>query len=134
MAVVSLVGRLLVAWLFIASGFGNVVRAGRVAAHLRARGLSRPRRVSQFSGVLMIGLGAAIGVGLWLDAALALSAALLATIAVVVYPFWSAAGTDRERMNVEFWKNVALAGALVAWLASIVDGGDVPFGVTGPLF
>ncbi len=96
--------------------------------------MPRSRRVSQLGGAVMVVIGVAIGAGVWLDLALAGAAVLLVGIAVVMYPFWSVAGTERERMNVEFWKNVALAGALAAWLAYITDSGDVPFGVTGPLF
>jgi len=133
MGVLSLLGRVVVAWLFVASGIGNVIRAGQVGAHLQRRGVPRARQVSQASGVLMGLLGAAIAIGLWLDAALAAAGILVVVIAVVMYPFWTVAGRERERMNVEFWKNLALAGALAVWLAYVIDTGDVPFGVTEPL-
>lgn len=134
MEILSLVGRLVVAWLFIASGAGNLIRTGRVAAHARARNVRRPRVVTLAAGFAMFGIGLALALGLWLDVALALAAGLLASIAVTMHPFWTVAGLERERMNVQFWKDLALAGALLVWLAYVVDTGVVPYGLTDPLF
>ena len=134
MGVVTLIGRLVVAWFFIASGAGSVIRAGRVAAHARQRGVPRAREVTQSAGVLMALIGVALAVGLWLDLALILAVVLLVAIAIVMHPFWSVAGLERERMSVQFWKDLALAGALAVWLAYVIDTGDVAFAVTEPLF
>lgn len=134
MGVLTLIGRLLVAWLLIASGAGNVIRTGRVAAHARQRSVPGPRSATQLVGVALGLLGVAIALGVWLDVALIAGAVLLAGIAVVMHPFWTMAGLERERMNVQFWKDLALAGALLAWFAYVIETGDVPFGLTDPLF
>ena len=134
MGVLGLLGRLVVAWLFLASAGGNIVRTGRVAAHARARSVPRARTTTQLVGYLMAVIGLAIGLGVWLDLALALGAVLLVGIAVVMHPFWSVRELERERMHVRFWQNMALAGALVAWLAALVEVGDASFALTGLLF
>jgi putative oxidoreductase len=133
MSVLGLLGRLVVAWLFLASAAGNIVRTGRVAAHARARNLPSARTTTLVAGYLMAALGLAIAFGVWLDLAVALGALFLVGVAVVMHPFWSVSGLERERMNVQFWKDLALAGALVAWLAALVEVGDVPFALTGLL-
>ena len=133
MGVLTLVGRLLVAWLLFASGVGNIVRTGRVAAHVRERGLSHPRGVVRASGALLAVAGLAIALGIWLDVALIGAAVILVAIAVVMHPFWSVAGVERERLNIQFWKDLALAGALLAWLGYVIETGDVPLALTDPL-
>lgn len=134
MGIVTLVGRLLVAWLFLASAAGNIVRAGRVAAHARARNVPRARATTLAAGYAMLVIGLAIAVGLWLDVALMAAAALLIGIAVVMHPFWTVAGLDREQMHVRFWTYLALAGAVLVWMAYVIDTESVPYGLTGPLF
>ena len=89
--------------------------------------------MTQAAGSVLVVVAIAIALGVWLDVALIVTIVVLVAISIVMHPFWSVAGLERERMSVQFWKDLALAGALTVWLAYILDTGDVPFGLTGPL-
>jgi putative oxidoreductase len=113
-SVASLVGRLMVALLFWWSGiFGFVMAWEASVGMIAARGLPAPVALGMAAAALEIVGPVALLVprtAVW--AALALSLFCLLT-AVLFHPYWAATAEDRFVETVNFFKDIALSGALL---------------------
>jgi putative oxidoreductase len=106
-----LLGRVLVAALFLWSGWGKLMHPAPAAARIAARHLPVARPGALLAGFLEVGLGALLLVGLKARPA---AVALVGYVAVVSWLFhWDAAmGGDAAQM-VQLAKNAAAAGGLL---------------------
>ncbi|PVE23464.1 DoxX family protein [Microvirga sp. KLBC 81] len=113
-----LVGRVLIAALFLPSGYSKLMAFSAFSASLAAKGLPYPTVIA---GVLVAAefLGPlALVIGLWPRwTASALIGFVAATLWMTYGPF--ATGLIlRPRQNVEFFQNLALIGGLLFYFAS----------------
>jgi len=106
-----LAGRILLGLLFIVSGFGKIAvfegTVGYIAPHLPLTAL-----VAVLTIVVELGGGLALVTGLWTrQAALVLAVFTLFT-ALVFHSFWSAPDTAKAMQQIQFLKNLSIAGGL----------------------
>lgn len=107
----TLVGRVLLAAIFVVSGFLKIGGFAGVAGAIASKGLPLPEAGAVLTIVLELVGGLMIVVG-WKTrwAALAL-AVFLVPVTFLFHPFWSAPAEFNA-----FWKNIAiLGGMLVLW-------------------
>jgi putative oxidoreductase len=109
----ALVGRILLAILFIKYGFEKVVGFQGTVGYIAAKGLPMPAVLAALAAVVELGGGILLTVGLltgW--AALALAGFCVLT-AFLFHPFWTLPAAQQYGEQVNFFKDLALAGGLL---------------------
>jgi putative oxidoreductase len=117
-AVFLLVGRLLVGWLFLPSGFGKLTGIGgpglsAFAQTLATKGLPAPLAWAvvaacvEFFGGLAIILGFRTRLASLVMIAFTLAAALLS------HGYWTVTDASRGLQYIQFWKNMAIVGGFL---------------------
>ena len=109
----ALVGRILLAILFIKYGFEKVVGFQGTVGYIAAKGLPMPAVLAALATVVELGGGILLAVGLltgW--AALALAGFCVLT-AFLFHPFWTLPAAQQYGEQVSFFKDLALAGGLL---------------------
>ena len=115
------VGRILLALIFVLSGFDKLTNIDGTAGYIASAGLPMPAILAVVAGLLELLGGLAIVTGLWARwAALALAAfTLLASLAF--HPFWSVPADQQFVQNLLFMKNMSVIGGLLV-LAALGPG------------
>ncbi len=107
-----LIGRILLALMFILSGFGKLADIGGTAGYIASGGLPFPAVLAVIVGLLELLGGLAIVVGFqarW--AALALGLFTLAA-SVTFHKFWAVPADQAFLQQLMFMKNLSVAGGL----------------------
>jgi putative oxidoreductase len=119
MDVVLLIGRILFASIFIASGATiHLVKWRDGVAYARASGVPAPELLVPASGVMAVGGGLLVAPGLWADLGALVLAAFAFPVAVGMHAFWKHDDPmERANQQAHFMKNVALGGAALALFA-----------------
>lgn len=113
-----LTGRILLAWLFLASGYGALNNLAGTAAYLSSLGVSPPVPLAWFTAIFELVLGAALVLGIATRyAALATFAWVLITI-VTAHRYWTYPAAQQGAQYVNFLKNLSImGGALYVFVA-----------------
>lgn len=112
-AYVSVVGRLLLALMFILSGFGKLGNIEGTAAFVASGGLPAPTFLAVAVGVLELFGGLALVVGYQVRlAGLALGLFTIAA-SVVFHAYWSAPAAQQYVTQLLFMKNISVAGGML---------------------
>lgn len=115
--VAALVGRILLAAIFIKAGWGKIGGWEATAGYMAAKGLPlvplllAGTIVLELGGGLMLALGwkarwAALAIFLW-----------LIPVTVIFHPFWGIDAAQVQNQMNHFLKNVAIAGAMLMMFA-----------------
>ena len=136
MDIVLVIGRILFAAIFIASGIAHFTKADDMAAFAAHKGAPGGKAGVVFSGVLALLGGLSIALGVWPD----LGALLLIVFLVPVSFYMHAFCKESDPMvaqaeNASFMKNLALIGAAIILFAIVNQAQAVDAGlITDPLF
>ncbi|MCC6870526.1 MAG: DoxX family protein [Burkholderiales bacterium] len=109
----ALVGRILIAVLFIPAGWGKITGFAGTAGYIASKGLPLPAVATAVAIAIELGGGLLLVAGYrtrW--AAAALLAFTVATT-FVFHPFWSVPADQVMATTINFWKNVAIIGGLL---------------------
>jgi putative oxidoreductase len=108
-----LAGRILLGLLFVLSGFGKISGFDGTVGYIAAQHLPLPALLAVLTIVVELGGGLALVTGLWTrQAALVLAGFTLLT-AFVFHAFWSTADAARAMQQIQFLKNLSIAGGLL---------------------
>lgn len=133
MDVVILIGRVMFSVLFLGAALGHLVRANAMAEFAASRGVPQPQALTLLSGLLLGAGGLMVLLGVWADlGALFLFIFLMGTT-LLVHRFWWETGEVRMQMQVQFMKDLALAGASLMLFAFFATT-EVGLTLTGSLF
>lgn len=113
----ALIGRLLLAYLFIPAGIGKIGGFAGTAGYIASKGLPMPEVGAALAIVIEIGLGLLLLVGFqtrW--AALILSLFTLAA-GFFFHNYWAVPADQAMMQSLLFNKNLAIAGGLLAFAA-----------------
>jgi putative oxidoreductase len=123
------VGRLLLALIFIISGFNKVMGWPGVVGAVEAKGLPIPLLFG--AGAIVAELGGGLLVALGFKARFGALVLIVFTIVttVVFHNYWAFEGPDRQVQMINFMKNLSMTGGLLLVLAYgagplSVDGED----------
>lgn len=108
-----LIGRILLALIFIGSGFGKIMGFEGTAAHMAAAGLPMAKALLVPTIAIELGGGLMLAVGYkarW--AALAIFLFLIPAT-LVFHAFWSAAPEQVMMQTINFQKNLAIMGGML---------------------
>ncbi|MDZ4356280.1 MAG: DoxX family protein [Variovorax sp.] len=109
----ALVGRILIAALFIPAGFGKLMGfAGTVGYITKAAGLPLPEVAAAIAIAVELGLGIALLVGFKTRWTALIMAIFTVATGLFFHKFWIDA-----TQNTQFFKNMAIAGGMLAFAA-----------------
>ena len=115
--VAALVGRVLLAWIFIKSGFGKIAGFEGTVGYIASKGLPLPQIGAILAIVVELGGGLLLAIGYkarW--SALAIAVFTLAA-GILFHNFWAVEAAQRQMQEINFWKNVAITGGALAFFA-----------------
>ena len=112
--VAALVGRLLLAALFIPSGFGKLMGFSGTVGYIASKGLPLPEVGAIIAVVVELGVGILFAIGFkarWM--ALILAVFTLAA-GIFFHDYWALSDAAQVMANkINFWKNVAISGGFL---------------------
>lgn len=136
MDVILVIGRVLFAAIFIASGIAHIKQAEGMAGYAASKGVPSAKSGVILSGVFALVGGLSILLGVWPDLGAILIVLFLIPVSFFIHPFWKE--TDpraKQAENANFMKNVALIGAAIVFFYFFNQAQDVPAGlISDPLF
>ena len=116
---VALVGRILLAAIFIKSGFGKIAGFEGTVGYIASKGLPLPQIGAIIAILVELGGGILLAVGFkarW--AALALAIFTLAA-GILFHNYWDVADAAQKMgQQINFWKNIAISGGMLMVFAS----------------
>lgn len=125
----QLLGRILIATLFVPAGFGKLTGLQGAAGYIASVGLPMPQVLAVCAVIVELGVGLAFLIG-WKTRWAALILVLFTLgAALFFHNFWSMTGAGAIANNqIHFFKNIAIAGGLLFAYAAgpgrySVDGG-----------
>lgn len=107
------IARILMAVIFIISGFGKITGFAGTTAWMASMGLPFPAVLLVLATVVELGGGIALALGFQVRYSAALLALFTLAITPVFHAFWTAAPEAAEIQQLMFLKNLAMAGGLI---------------------
>ncbi len=107
------VGRVLLAQIFLTSGFSKIFGWSGAAAYMTSKGMPAAPFFLFMAIVLEIGGGLAVAAGYKTRLGVLALVVFLAPTTVIFHDFWSYEGQEARMQLIEFKKNLALLGGLI---------------------
>ena len=113
----ALVGRILLALIFITSGFAKITGFGGTVGYIASVGLPMASVVAVLAIVVELGGGLAVAFG-FLTRWAALALALFSLVAAFLFhAYWGLPADQVMMQQINFWKNVSIAGGFLVLAA-----------------
>lgn len=112
-AAAALVGRVLLALIFITSGFGKITGFEGTVGYIASKGLPLPQIGVIIAIVVELGGGLLLAIGYkarW--AALALAIFTLAA-GILFHNYWAVEAAQKMDQQINFWKNISITGGML---------------------
>ena len=119
---IVLVGRILLGLLFLVSGIGKIAGFDGTVGYISAQHLPLPALVAVLTIVVEVGGGLALVLGVWTRQAALVVAAFTLLTGFIFHAFWSAPDAAKAMQQIQFLKNLSIAGGLFV-LAAFGPGG-----------
>ena len=113
----ALIGRILIAYLFIPAGFGKLMGFAGTVGYITSAGLPLPQVAAVIAIIVELGFGIALLVGFqtrWAALGLAL---FTVAAALFFHKYWAVPDAMKMMQTINFNKNIAIAGGLLALAA-----------------
>lgn len=113
----ALIGRLLVAYMFVPSGFSKLLGFAGTAGYIASKGVPFPEICAAIAVAAELGLGLAILVGFqtrWSALGLAI---FVAVITPIFHNYWAVPEAQVMMQKLNFEKNLVIVGGLLAYAA-----------------
>jgi putative oxidoreductase len=111
--VIALVGRLLMSWIFLSSGFGKLMNVAGFSASLAQRGVPAPSLLGWLGAIVEFGGGVLILLGVKLRYAAILMILFVIVATLISHRYWEFTGEMLAAQKTNFWKNVTIIGGLL---------------------
>jgi len=116
--ITALVGRILIAYLFIPAGFGKLMGFSGTVGYIASAGLPLPEVGAVIAIVVELGLGIALLLGFKTRFTAFVMALFTIAAALFFHKYWSAPDAMKMMQTINFNKNIAIAGGLIAMAGS----------------
>jgi putative oxidoreductase len=126
---ILLVARVLMMLLFVLFGWQKLVAFSTTANYLASLGLPLPIVASSIAVLVELGFGVAIVLGLLTQPLALLLALYTVATGFIGHAYWDLSGTERFAAEINFYKNVALAGGFL--LLSVTGAGKYSLDALG---
>jgi putative oxidoreductase len=111
--VIALVGRILMSWIFLSSGFGKLMNVAGFSAVLAKRGVPAPSFMGWLGAVVEFGGGVLILLGVKIRYAAILMILFVIVATLISHRYWEFTGEMLTAQKTNFWKNVTIIGGLL---------------------
>lgn len=108
-----LLGRILIAAVFLASGYVKLTAMAGTAAYVASKGLPMPEALTIAAGALEVLAGVMLVIGWQARWAAAALLAFTAMATLVFHAFWAVPPEQVQGQTVHFTKNLAIIGGLL---------------------
>jgi putative oxidoreductase len=112
-AVIALLGRLAMGWIFLSSGFAKLSDVAAFSAVLAKRGVPVPSFMGWLGAIVEFGGGLLIIFGVKIRYAAILMILFVIVATVISHRYWEFTGDLIAPQRANFWKNVAIIGGLL---------------------
>jgi putative oxidoreductase len=113
----ALVGRILLAAIFIMSGFNKIGGFEGTAGYIASKGLPLPQVLTAATILVELGGGILLVLG-WKARWAALAIAVFTLLAAFFFHnYWTYPEAQRMEQYINFWKNIAIVGGMLAVFA-----------------
>ncbi|MEP7057754.1 MAG: DoxX family protein [Caldimonas sp.] len=113
----ALMGRFLLAPMFVLAGFGKLTGFAGTVAYMQSKGIPATELLATLAALLELGGGLALLFGFYTRwAALAL-AGFTVIASLIFHDFWAVPEAQRMVQNLLFMKNISVAGGLLVLAA-----------------
>jgi len=113
----ALIGRILIAYLFIPAGFGKLMGFGGTVGYITSAGLPLPEVAAVIAIIIELGVGIALLLGFKTRWTAIVMAIFTVATALFFHKYWSAPEAMKMMQQINFNKNIAIAGGLLAFAA-----------------
>jgi putative oxidoreductase len=113
----ALIGRVLIALLFVPSGWGKIAGFSGTVGYIAAKGIPLPELCAAIAVGAELGLGLLILVGFQTRWAALLLAIFTAVITPIFHNYWAVPEAQVMMQKLNFFKNYAITGGLLAFAA-----------------
>ncbi|MDB5967159.1 MAG: DoxX [Polaromonas sp.] len=113
----SLLGRVLLALLFVPAGFGKIAGFAGTVGYIASKGVPLPEVAAAIAIAVELGLGLLLLVGLqtrWAALGIAL---FTLVITIIFHNFWAVPADQVMMQQMNFFKNMAIVGGLFGFAA-----------------
>jgi uncharacterized membrane protein YphA (DoxX/SURF4 family) len=134
MDIVFLVGRVLLALVFLLSAVGHLTQSKGMAQYAQAKGVPAAEAGVIGSGLVFALGGVGLVLGVWTDVAALLIALTLVPVSFMMHAFWKETDPQaKQGEQINFNKNLALIGGLLVVFYLVNQTQEIPAGLTDPL-
>ena len=116
-SLLSLVGRALIALVFIPAGYSKIGGFAGTAGYIASQGLPLPEVAAALAIAVELGLGLMLLVGLKARWAALGIAIFVAVITPIFHNFWASPAAQQMMQQQAFFKNLAIVGGLLLVVA-----------------
>ncbi|WP_291427112.1 DoxX family protein [Deinococcus sp.] len=113
MSVSKVLGRALLATIFIKSGVDHLQNPDPIVRAARGAEIPQPELAVKANSGIMAAAGVLLALGIAPRITSTALAASLIPTSVIGHPFWDKKGSERQHQQTQFLKNLALFGALL---------------------
>lgn len=109
-----LAARLLIAWLFVLFGWSKLIGFAGTVAYMQHTGAPVPVVAAVIAVVMEVPVAIAIALGAATRPLALLMALYTLGTALIGHPYWTMTGADQYANEINFYKNIAIIGGLLA--------------------
>jgi putative oxidoreductase len=113
----ALIGRVLIAMLFIPSGWGKIAGFSGLVGYIASKGVPLPEVCAAIAIAAELGLGILLLVGFQTRWVALLMAIFVAVITLIFHNYWAVPEAQMAAQKLNFFKNYAITGGLLAFAA-----------------
>jgi putative oxidoreductase len=113
----ALIGRVLIALLFIPSGWGKIAGFSGLVGFISSKGVPLPEVCAAIAIAVELGLGILLLVGFQTRWAALMMAIFVLVISPIFHNYWAVPDAQVMMQKMNFFKNMAIAGGLLAFAA-----------------
>lgn len=108
-----LVGRILIALIFVVSGFGKITGFEGTVGYIASKGLPLPEFAAMAAVIIELGGGLMVVFGWKARWAAAAMFVFTAVAALIFHNFWAVPAAQSQNQMIHFMKNVSMLGGLL---------------------
>jgi len=120
MDAVLVIGRVLFALIFVASGINHITKAEHMTGYAQFKKVPAAKASVILSGVFFLLAAASLILGVYADLGALVLAVLLVIMAVMFHNFWTQTDPQQKQMEqIAFFKNISMAGGALVMFAAL---------------
>jgi uncharacterized membrane protein YphA (DoxX/SURF4 family) len=133
MDAVLVIGRVLFALIFVASGINHITKAEHMTGYAQFKKVPAAKASVILSGVLFLLAAASLILGVYADLGALVLAVLLVIMAVMFHNIWTQTDPQQKQMEqIAFFKNISMAGGALVMFAALAVS-DEGARIIGPM-